>query len=49
MTNIALANPEKQARIEFQPEWFDIASDATPEGVVPDITRDRYKGTDSFS
>ncbi len=49
VTNIALANPEKQARIEFQPEWFDIASDATPEGVVPDITRDRYKGTGSFS
>jgi hypothetical protein len=49
VTNIALANPEKQARIEFQPEWFDIASDATPEGVVPDITRDRYKGTGSLS
>ena len=43
VSNIALANPATQARIEFKPEWFDIASDETPEGVKPDVTRDRYK------
>ena len=43
VSNIALANPETQARIEFKPEWFDIASDDTPEGVKPDISRDRYR------
>jgi predicted dehydrogenase len=43
VSNIALANPATQARIEFKPEWFDIASDETPEGVKPDIARDRYQ------
>jgi predicted dehydrogenase len=43
VSNIALANPETQARIHFKPEWFDIASDETPEGVKPDTGRDRYK------
>jgi predicted dehydrogenase len=43
VSNIALANPETQARITFKPEWFDIASDDTPEGVKPDVSRDRYK------
>jgi predicted dehydrogenase len=43
VSNIALANPETQARIEFKPEWFDIASDETPEGVKPDVSRDRYR------
>jgi len=43
VSNIALANPETQSRIEFKPEWFDIASDETPEGVKPDTGRDRYK------
>jgi predicted dehydrogenase len=43
VSNIALANPATQARIEFKPEWFDIASDETPEGVKPDIVRDRYQ------
>jgi predicted dehydrogenase len=43
VSNVALANPEKQARIEFKPEWFDIASDETPEGEKPDVTRSRYK------
>ena len=43
VSNVALANPEKQARIEFKPEWFDIASDETPEGVKPDVSRDRYR------
>jgi predicted dehydrogenase len=43
VSNIALANPDTQPRIEFKPEWFDIASDETPEGVKPDVARDRYK------
>jgi len=43
VSNIALANPETQARTHFKPEWFDIASDETPEGVKPDTGRDRYK------
>jgi len=43
VSNVALANPETQARITFKPEWFDIASDETPEGVKPDTTRERYK------
>ena len=43
VSNVALANPETQPRITFKPEWFDIASDETPEGVKPDTTRDRYK------
>jgi len=43
VSNVALANPETQARITFRPEWFDIASDETPEGVKPDTTRERYK------
>jgi predicted dehydrogenase len=43
VSNIALANPDTQARIEFKPEWFDIASDETPEGVKPDVSRDRYR------
>ena len=43
VSNVALANPTTQPRIEFKPEWFDIASDDTPEGVKPDTTRDRYK------
>ncbi|MEI8227254.1 MAG: Gfo/Idh/MocA family oxidoreductase [Planctomycetota bacterium] len=43
VSNIALANPTTQSRIEFRPEWFDIASDETPEGVKPDVNRDRYR------
>ena len=43
VSNIALANPDTQARIEFKPEWFDIASDETPEGVKPDVSGDRYR------
>jgi len=42
VSNIALANPTTQPRIEFQPEWFDIASDETPEGVKPDVSRAGY-------
>ena len=43
VSNIALQNPATQARIEFKPEWFDIASDETPEGIAPDVNRDIYK------
>jgi predicted dehydrogenase len=35
-TNMAA---RKGARMEFQEEWFDIDSDATPEGVKPDLGR----------
>jgi predicted dehydrogenase len=42
VSNIALGDPAK-ARIEFKPEWFDISSDETPEGVVPDVNREKYK------
>jgi len=42
VSNIALANPGAQSRIEFKPEWFDIASDETPEGVKPDVGREQY-------
>ena len=41
VSNIALANPGSQPRIEFKPEWFDIANDLTPEGVAPDVGRYR--------
>jgi predicted dehydrogenase len=43
VSNIALANPTTQSRIEFKPEWFDIGSDETPEGIKPDTSRDAYK------
>ena len=43
VSNVALHNPTTQPRVEFKPEWFDIASDETPEGIKPDITRDGYK------
>lgn len=32
VSNLAI---DQQRRIEFQPEWFDIQSDATPEGDSP--------------
>jgi hypothetical protein len=41
VSNIALANPGSQPRIEFKSEWFDIANDLTPEGVAPDVARYR--------
>jgi len=43
VSNVALANPTTQPRIEFKPEWFDISSDETPEGIKPDVSRDGYK------
>jgi predicted dehydrogenase len=42
-TNIAIRNPEKYSRIEFQKEWFDIDSDETPELTL--LKDDRYKVT----
>jgi predicted dehydrogenase len=33
-SNLAIT---KQQRIEFKPEWFDINSDETPEGIAPSI------------
>ena len=30
--NLAIA---KGGRIDFQPEWFDVSSDATPDGSKP--------------
>ncbi|MFM8735587.1 MAG: Gfo/Idh/MocA family protein [Pirellulales bacterium] len=42
VSNVALANPTTQSRIDFKPEWFDIASDETPEGVKPDVMRSNY-------
>ncbi len=42
VSNIALANPTTQSRIEFKKEWFDIASDETPEGAKPDPSRSFY-------
>ncbi|MBN1591597.1 MAG: Gfo/Idh/MocA family oxidoreductase [Pirellulales bacterium] len=35
-TNLAA---RESRRIEFKPEWFDPASDETPEGVKPDVGR----------
>jgi predicted dehydrogenase len=43
VSNIALNNPEKQPRIAFEADWFDIDSDVTPEGVKPDLNREQYK------
>ena len=34
VTNIAI---RENRRIEFKPEWFDIDSDETPEGVKPSV------------
>jgi len=35
-TNIA---SREERKVEFKPEWFDIDSDETPEGVKPDTSR----------
>jgi len=42
VSNIALGNTEQQPRISFEADWFDIDSDVTPEGVKPDLNRERY-------
>ena len=36
VTNIAMRDDR---RIDFKKEWFEIASDETPEGVAPDLKR----------
>lgn len=38
-TNIAIRNPAEKSRIEFDPKWFDIDDDATPEGDKPDLSK----------
>jgi predicted dehydrogenase len=43
VTNVALKNSDGQPRVDFKEEWFDIASDVTPEGVKPNLQRDQYK------
>jgi predicted dehydrogenase len=42
VSNQALNNPNQQPRVAFEADWFDIDSDVTPEGIKPDLTRDRY-------
>jgi predicted dehydrogenase len=42
VSNQALNNPNEQPRVAFETDWFDIDSDVTPEGIKPDLTRDRY-------
>jgi predicted dehydrogenase len=36
VTNIAMRD---NRRIDFKKEWFEIASDETPEGIAPDLKR----------
>jgi hypothetical protein len=36
VSNMAIKD---KIRIEFKPEWFEIESDETPEGVKPDVSR----------
>lgn len=43
VTNVALKNSDGQPRVDFKEEWFDIASDVTPEGVKPNLQREQYK------
>ena len=42
--NLAMERGERgeNPRIEFNDEWFDIASDETPEGIAPDTQRPEY-------
>ena len=49
-TNLVMRGPDaipgdnvKQGRVDFDPAWFDADSDATPEGVVPDVNRKEYQ------
>ena len=39
---MARAESGQNPRIEFNDEWFDIASDETPEGITPDTQRLEY-------
>jgi hypothetical protein len=36
-TNLAIRDPQHSSRIEFRREWFDIASDETPDGLKPEV------------
>ena len=38
-TNLAA---EQRRPMRFQTEWFDPASDQTPEGIAPDVNREQY-------
>jgi predicted dehydrogenase len=38
-SNVALRNPTEESRVVFQPEWFDIDNDATPDGSKPDLSQ----------
>ncbi len=38
-TNIAIRNPNKESRIVFNHDWFEIDSDETPDGVKPDVKK----------
>jgi predicted dehydrogenase len=40
VTNMSM---KKGETIRFQPEWFKIDKDETPEGQTPNITQDKYK------
>jgi len=40
VTNMSM---KKGETIRFQPEWFKIDKDETPEGQAPNITQDKYK------
>ncbi len=40
VSNMAI---RQQRRFLFDPEWFDVNSDATPEGIAPDENRSEYK------
>ena len=42
--NLAIARGARgeNPRIEFNDDWFDIASDETPEGIAPDTHRPEY-------
>ncbi len=42
--NLAMQRGEQgeNPRIDFKDSWFDIASDETPEGIVPDTNRPEY-------
>ena len=43
IARVANRAARKGERIEFDPEWFDIKSDKTPEGVKPDPNdKERY-------
>jgi predicted dehydrogenase len=44
-TNLAVERGKdgKNCRVDFDPEWFDPASDATPEDETPNVDRPEYK------